>query len=236
MRLFVGLPLASEVLHELSEAVARLRLPQDGLRWTTPESWHITLQFLGNTDQQHCDCVLTRLGEIEATQFRVRLGALGFFDRAGVFFTDVVPSADLVELAKWVTAATAKCGFVAEARPYHPHITLARAKGESKEKQLHALQERVRRDRDNAVPPLRNKAVKFHEMLYRSLSGHPLQFLGVHSTVHCSGPLSAEIDFSDQGIAEEDKDARIEALYLDSLSAQSLTYIPWKVVDVDISV
>jgi 2'-5' RNA ligase len=143
MRLFVGIPLASEVLNELSEAVARLRSAQDGLRWTTPESWHITLQFLGNTDQQHCECVLARLGEIHAAQFQVTLGEFGFFDRAGVFFVDVVPSADLVALSRRVTEATAKCGFAAETRPYHPHITLARAKGENKERQLRALQERM---------------------------------------------------------------------------------------------
>jgi 2'-5' RNA ligase len=160
MRLFVGLPLASEVLNELSEVVARLRSPQDGLRWTTPESWHITLQFLGNTDQQHCDCVLARLGEIHAGQFEVRLGELGFFDRVGVFFVDVVPSADLVELARRLTEATANCGFAAETRPYHPHITLARAKGEKKGRQMHALQERVRRDHDNAIPTLRDKAAQ----------------------------------------------------------------------------
>src|SRR5579863_3746393 len=111
MRLFVGLPLASEVLNELSEAVARLKAPQDGLRWTAPDSWHITLQFLGNTDQEHCKCVLARLGEIQAKQFPVRLGEFGFFDRAGVFFVDVNPGVELVSLAQMVIAATGKCGF-----------------------------------------------------------------------------------------------------------------------------
>jgi len=144
MRLFVGLPLASEVLNELSEVVARLKAQQDGLRWTTPESWHITLQFLGNTDQKHCECVLARLEEIHAAPVQVRLGDLGFFERAGVFFVDVVSTAELVELAGRVTAATAKCGFEAEARPYHPHITLARAKGDGRSGALKALQHRVR--------------------------------------------------------------------------------------------
>ncbi len=129
MRLFVGLPLASEVLSELSEAVARLKTPHACLRWTAADTWHITLQFLGNTDQQHCDCVLQQLAEIRATQFEVRLGEFGSFDRAGVFFVDVAPTVELVSLAQQVIAATGKCGFAAEARPYHPHITLARAKG-----------------------------------------------------------------------------------------------------------
>jgi 2'-5' RNA ligase len=143
MRLFVGLPLASGVLKELSEAVARLKGPHDGLRWTTPESWHITLQFLGNTDEHHCDCVLSRLAEVHAAPVQVRLGELGIFDRAGVFFADVVPTADLVELAGRVTTATSRCGFVAEKRPYHPHITLARTKGEGRGRPLRALQDRV---------------------------------------------------------------------------------------------
>jgi 2'-5' RNA ligase len=145
MRLFVGLPLASEVLNELSEAVSRLKAPHDGLRWTTPESWHITLQFLGNTDQQHFDCALSRLSEVHAALVQVRLGKMGFFDRAGVFFADVVPTPDLVQLAERVTAATARCGFVAEKRPYHPHITLARAKGEGRGRPPRILQDRVPR-------------------------------------------------------------------------------------------
>ena len=143
MRLFVGLPLASEVLNELSEAVARLRAPHDGLRWTTPDMWHITLQFLGNTDRKHCDCALARLAEIYAEPVQVRLGNLGVFERAGVFFSDVVPDAGLMALAERVTVATGRCGFATESRPYHPHITLARAKGEGRGRSLKALQDRM---------------------------------------------------------------------------------------------
>ncbi|MGD0548709.1 MAG: hypothetical protein ABR991_12930, partial [Terracidiphilus sp.] len=40
--------------------------------------------------------------------------------------------------------------------------------------------------------------VKFHEILYTLLSGHPLQVGVQRSTVHCSGPLSAEVDFANQ--------------------------------------
>jgi RNA 2',3'-cyclic 3'-phosphodiesterase len=36
---------------------------------------------------------------------------------------------ELLALEQKVTAATRGCGFVPEARAYHPHITLAKAKG-----------------------------------------------------------------------------------------------------------
>ncbi len=139
MRLFIGLPLASEVQKELSEAVARLKTPQDGLKWTAPESWHITLQFLGNTDQQRFQCVLARLAEVHSAPVKVSLGELKFFDHAGVFFAEVLPSADLVALSQAVTMATGQCGFLAESRPYHPHITLARSKGQGRSRPRGAL-------------------------------------------------------------------------------------------------
>jgi 2'-5' RNA ligase len=134
MRLFVGLPLASEVMKEISEAVKRLRSPQDGLRWTSSDSWHITLQFLGGSDEQHFNCLMLHLAQIRAAPVHVRLGELGFFDRASVLFVDVVSTPELVALDQRVEGATGKCGFVAEARPYHPHITLARAKGDNRGK------------------------------------------------------------------------------------------------------
>lgn len=143
MRLFVGLPLASEVLKELSEAVTRLKRAHDGLRWTSPESWHITLQFLGNTDRAHFDCVVLRLAEVRAAPVAVRLERLAIFDRAGVFFADVAPDPGLADLARRVTGATAKCGFMAETRPFHPHITLARAKGDGRSSALRVLMERM---------------------------------------------------------------------------------------------
>ena len=101
----------------------------DGLRWTAPESWHITLQFLGNATAEQLQCLTARLGEVRSAAVAVQLGELGCFDRAGVFFVDVAVTPELAALERSVVAATSRCGFVAEARPFHPHITLARAKG-----------------------------------------------------------------------------------------------------------
>ncbi len=43
MRLFIGIPLAAEVVKELAALTARLKSPQDGLRWSAEAGWHITL-------------------------------------------------------------------------------------------------------------------------------------------------------------------------------------------------
>jgi 2'-5' RNA ligase len=85
------------------------------------------------------------MGAVRAARVPVQVGEPGFFDRAGVFFADVALTPELVGLQKQVVAANEKCGFEAEARPYHPHITLARIKkSEGIGRALKGLKERVR--------------------------------------------------------------------------------------------
>ena len=149
MRLFVAIPLADAVVRELAKVIARLREgesagPESRLRWTAPESWHITLQFLGNAIPEQLDCLKARLIGVCASPVPVKLGALGCFDRAGVFFADVTVTPELAALERSVVAATGPCGFAAETRPFHPHITLARAKGHGRGTELRALKSKIR--------------------------------------------------------------------------------------------
>jgi 2'-5' RNA ligase len=144
MRLFIGIPLPSEVTDALESLARSLRSPEDGLRWSSAASWHITLQFLGETSEGTYRCVVARLREVRSPAVPVRLDGTGFFERAGVFFAGVSVSAEMLELQQHVLAATAQCGFVAEDRPFHPHITLARAKGDKRTNALRQLKQRVK--------------------------------------------------------------------------------------------
>lgn len=163
MRLFIGIPLAARVVDELTALTERLKSPSDGLRWSVPAGWHITLQFLGKTSTEQYACLVPALRQIPFSPFAIQLEPPGFFDRAGVFFAGVALSPELIRLQELVLAATAPCGFVAEDRPYHPHITLARAKaGRSA---LTALKRRI-----GKVKPL--SGFTAHEfLLYESFPG-----------------------------------------------------------------
>jgi 2'-5' RNA ligase len=146
MRLFVGIPLSAAVIDELKAATARLHSGGDGFRWTAPESWHITLQFLGNTSQEQYACVVGSLRAVHSRSVPVSLEALGCFDRAGILLARVRLTPELLLLQERVTAATQPCGFVPEARPYQPHITLARGKGQRRD--LGELKAKIRRQPD----------------------------------------------------------------------------------------
>jgi RNA 2',3'-cyclic 3'-phosphodiesterase len=137
LRLFIGIPLAAATASDLATVVNRMRSnATEYLRWSAPESWHITLQFLGSTTLQRYACVTAHLREQRRPSVQIRLGALDIFDRAGVLFVDVPVTPELLALQQAVAAATAPCGFTLEMRPYHPHITLARRKGKGGGREL----------------------------------------------------------------------------------------------------
>jgi 2'-5' RNA ligase len=144
MRLFVGIALANDLTAELAQLCNRLQADGDRLRWSAAEGWHITLQFLGNADAEQFDCLKASLSGVRSLAVPVRLGGLAVFDRAGAFVIEVVTSPELLALQQRVLEATTKCDFVPEQRPYHPHITLARAKGDAR-RQLQNLKTQIKR-------------------------------------------------------------------------------------------
>jgi 2'-5' RNA ligase len=165
MRLFVGIPLAAAVSSELAAISRRLRSPEDGLRWSAPESWHITLQFLGNTSPQQYGCLVAQLRELRLSPVPIWLGSLDFFDRAGIFFAGVRTTPELLLLQERVIAATAHCGFIPEARPFQPHITLARSK--EQRQGLFALKSKM------PSQPSFTRFVAQQFLLYESFLGSP---------------------------------------------------------------
>jgi 2'-5' RNA ligase len=132
MRLFVGIPLAVAVRGELSGLAARLKSKDDGLRWTAPESWHITLQFLGNTSPEQYECVAARLSELHPPFVPIALERLEFFARAGILIVAVTSTPQLLLLQQ-------------RARPYQPHITLARDKGKERGQEPTELKVKIQR-------------------------------------------------------------------------------------------
>jgi 2'-5' RNA ligase len=129
MRLFLGIAVPRNVADEIAHRIEPLVRLGAELRWSLPQTWHITLQFLGKADEDQYGCIVDRLREIEFPAFLVRIAGTGFFDRAGVFFVDVAQTPELLALQQRIVAATQRCGFVPEDRAYSPHITLARSRG-----------------------------------------------------------------------------------------------------------
>jgi RNA 2',3'-cyclic 3'-phosphodiesterase len=142
VRLFIAIGLPPEAISALTrvrESLEPAAGPGSPLRWSSPEGWHVTLQFLGSVPGDRLPCVLDHLNAIRAVPVPVRIEGLGFFERAGIFWAGVSLAPELLALQQFVTAAMRNCGFVPENRAYSPHITLARTKGRSCSKALAPL-------------------------------------------------------------------------------------------------
>ncbi len=145
MRLFIAIAPEGDAATAVEQVQKRLASQSETLRWTRPEDHHVTLQFLGEVPEEQAVRVREALAGVRAEQVRVRINSLGFFPRAGVFWAGVELTGELLALQQRVTASTRACGFVAEPRPYRPHITLARSRGRHGSGALAALEEAVRR-------------------------------------------------------------------------------------------
>jgi RNA 2',3'-cyclic 3'-phosphodiesterase len=164
MRLFLAIPLAESVTAELARLASRLRAAAPDLRWSAPESWHITLQFLGNTTPAQYECLIPRLAALDASPVPIQLAELGIFDRAGILHLAAEPTSQLLRLQQLAVSATVPCGFEAESRPYHPHITLARTKGRRGSRSLKALAARL---------PAQRKFPRFTAREFLLYESHP---------------------------------------------------------------
>jgi 2'-5' RNA ligase len=129
VRLFVGLTPPGEVAEALRITTAGLRELAPDLRWTRPEQWHLTLAFLGEVVDDVVDELARELDRETARHPPLSL-ALGGSGRFGhrVLWTGVQGDRDgLRRLAASVRAAAHRSRLPVEHRPYHPHLTLARA-------------------------------------------------------------------------------------------------------------
>jgi 2'-5' RNA ligase len=126
MRIFVGLPLPVELASLLAERAGGLLLRN--ARLTPPENLHITLVFLGAVDENRLPAVLDQLSRIQSVPVEIRVGGLARFAHAGVLFSEVEPTPELLALQTQVAQCMAACGFTPDLRAFHPHITLARSR------------------------------------------------------------------------------------------------------------
>ena len=133
-RCFVAVPLADELRARLAAAVAGwCRLPElAAMRWAEPESWHVTLAFLGATEPERVPAVAAALAATAAEHepWTAGTGGVGVFPSASsarVAWYGVSDSdGRFARLAADVRAALE----MEDAGRFRPHVTLARRRRE----------------------------------------------------------------------------------------------------------
>lgn len=99
----------------------------EGLRWTTPEQWHVTLRFLGMENPERAREALAG----SAASLRSLAPVVARAGPATIVLGPVLclPVDGLDALAAEVARSTAGVGGPAETRSFRGHLTLARSRG-----------------------------------------------------------------------------------------------------------
>lgn len=134
LRLFIGVKPEANVSKQLSALVASMQGMSfaSRLRWLKPVNIHLTLRFLGKTEPDRIDRLVSRLEKRPAfSPVSYQLHAVsGFPDCKNpvVIAALVAENKPLQALVDELESVAINCGFAAEEKPFRGHISLARCR------------------------------------------------------------------------------------------------------------
>ena len=126
MKLFFAIWPDADTRKHLHAMQAKL-LPLIGGRGTAPDTFHITMCFLGDVDPARLN-ILTAIGsEIDGKAFEMQINKVSCFEKAKVGWAgSTQTSRPLMELQAAIQNEVNAEGFDADPRAFRPHITLVR--------------------------------------------------------------------------------------------------------------
>jgi len=168
MRLFIAMPLPVEIEKMLGEIVFALKQNRAKVKWVDSKNIHLTLKFLGETDEKLVP------GIIEAIKHAVekyravvsQINGLGAFPnpkRPRVIWAGLAGGIEnLAEIAGYIEDEMEKLGFEKENRPFKSHLTLGRVKDNFR---IEELTERIKNHNLSPTELVFDKIVLFKSTL-----------------------------------------------------------------------
>ena len=92
-----------------------------------PESFHITLAFIGNVPERHFDALVEAAGGVSPEPLVLTLDRFGYFPVPQVLWLGPAQTPGALRaLSRDLRAALDVAGFTHDAKPFNAHLTLAR--------------------------------------------------------------------------------------------------------------
>ena len=141
MRAFIAIAVPESVLRSCEEIMARLKGLNLHGRFARTRSTHLTLQFLGNIEEEQIPGIAEILEQAGkgVAPFDLEVGRLGVFPHLAnprVVWIGVEPIDALMKLQSKIQQGLEPLGFPGENRNFHPHLTLLRLKSRKNLRQL----------------------------------------------------------------------------------------------------
>ena len=128
MRLFVALDIEPEIRQRITAFRDQMRLLAPDIRWVAPETFHVTLQFLGETTK--LDEICSALQTVQGVPISIAFGGASFFPNPKaprIFWAGLQGDEHLQELVSAIADALTPLGLGRDPGAFTPHLTLARS-------------------------------------------------------------------------------------------------------------
>ena len=119
-------------------------LENEKIKWVDSQQFHITLFFLGDTDEEQIPYIRNSLREVLTpfSAFNMHLSGLGLFKnihKPRVLWTGIHQFERMKEIKTQIDRQMKALGFTPEKREFKPHLTLGRIKWINNKKKLENL-------------------------------------------------------------------------------------------------
>ncbi|MGM0530064.1 MAG: RNA 2',3'-cyclic phosphodiesterase [Bacteroidota bacterium] len=124
----------------------RNELKNEKIKWVNSDHFHITLFFLGDTEEEMIPRVRTQVDNLvdQFTSFYINLSGLGVFkniNKPRVLWAGIYQYETLKEIKERIENEMVALGFPKEEREFRPHLTMARFKWINDKEKLKSLLE-----------------------------------------------------------------------------------------------
>ncbi len=133
LRCFIAVNLPGPIKKAVGEVITKLKESGGDIKWVAHENLHLTLKFLGATDEE-------LVGEIKGALYKklshyapfyIKIGGVGYFPEGRnprVIWIGIEEQGSLADIYSDVEEVMLKFGYPREARPFSPHLTIGRVR------------------------------------------------------------------------------------------------------------
>jgi 2'-5' RNA ligase len=146
-------------------------LSKDIIKWVNPDNIHITLSFLGDTEERKIKSISSMLNEKckGSGKFELIIKGSGVFRNLSdprIIWTGIEPSEKLMNLYEIIMNGLEGLDIKLEDRPFKPHLTIGRIKHLNDKEALKALIEQFQYSEIQIIPV--NEVILYESILLQS--------------------------------------------------------------------
>lgn len=141
LRCFIAIEIPETIKKSIAAIIDNLNKTGSDVKWVSEENIHITLQFLGETEESLIPDIKDALYKILApySSFYIKIADVGYFPsgkRPRVVWVGMEECKSLVSLYEDISKEMVKFGYQKEERGFTPHVTIGRVKSNRNMREL----------------------------------------------------------------------------------------------------